>query len=56
MIYTHSVHTHIGGNFETVERTFEGSVEDIQEVIEQLHQQELEGTMDIQPINFSIQL
>jgi len=56
MIYTKSVHTHVGESFETVEHTFEGSVEDIQEVIEQLHQQELEGTMDIQPINFNIQL
>jgi len=46
MIYTHSVHTHIGDNYETVERIFEGSVEDIAEVIEQLHQQELEGAMD----------
>ncbi len=56
MIYTHSVHTHIGDNDETVVRTFEGSVEDIAEVLEQLHQQELEGTMDMQPINFNIQL
>lgn len=56
MIYTKSLHTHVGGSFETVERTFEGSVEDISEVLEQLHQQEIEGTMGIQPINFSIQL
>lgn len=46
MIYTKSLHTHVGENFETVEHTFEGSVEDISEVLEQLHQQELEKEMD----------